>query len=471
LLQILIYGFNCGHGFIKDDFVWIDNAVTDGKTDWVKPWRTHTGFFRPLIGVSFALQYRLFGLNPFPYGYFNLGLHLSILILLYLLLRRFPPTADLALTITLLFSMNAKAVRMAVCWISARTTLMCAAFLLLAFLAHRFLISLQKKGSGRIKEVATGGTISAFYFLSLLSKEEAVIAPLIVLAVYLWHRSNSGIRWWQDSGLAFRHSLPYLVSLTVYLWLRVKSEAFTPFQAPDYYQFTLSLVGFVKNLGEYLIRAALFDIYLILAIGFTLLLTGCRRLAWNRFDTKLTLFGVALFVILQLPTLFLPVRSDLYVYLSQAALHVGPARLLLQAARAIRAAGIRQRLTAMSVFLVLAAGWTIYLTEKAGEYRRQGEASSHFTATLRAEIPKMPAGQRLVILDTGEEGENAPIRTVSYGFPSWLAVTAPGKFPAGEIRSVPPDSQAPVLSGIVYRWKSGKLEPLPISSTPSGKFP
>ena len=40
-------------------------------------WRTHNGFYRPLVSLSFWADERLFGLEPFGYGLTNLAFFLA----------------------------------------------------------------------------------------------------------------------------------------------------------------------------------------------------------------------------------------------------------------------------------------------------------------------------------------------------------------------------------------------------------
>jgi len=62
-----------------------------------------TGFYRPLVGVSFGIQYLMSGLNPGPYGMFNLLLHLLNIVLVTTILSRdesigrFSPAAVISL--------------------------------------------------------------------------------------------------------------------------------------------------------------------------------------------------------------------------------------------------------------------------------------------------------------------------------------------------------------------------------------
>src|SRR5258706_4044580 len=72
-----VYGCDAGHGFVKDDFVWILTSRVEHAADFRRLLGAPTGFFRPLVSVSFAIDHALFGLSPLGYGLCYLCLLLS----------------------------------------------------------------------------------------------------------------------------------------------------------------------------------------------------------------------------------------------------------------------------------------------------------------------------------------------------------------------------------------------------------
>ena len=171
VLQILIYFPNVGEGFIRDDFTWLENTVPDGKVNYLRPFAKTTGFFRPMVNLTFGLQFQLHGLHPKPFGLFNLLLHSLNIVLVYFLLTCWKESRPYALGATILFSFNAKAAGMAVGWISGRTTLLVSFFLLLSLYSF---FHLPKRNPMRFVLTAV------FYFAALLSKESAVSAPIFI---------------------------------------------------------------------------------------------------------------------------------------------------------------------------------------------------------------------------------------------------------------------------------------------------
>jgi hypothetical protein len=68
----LLYLPDVGHGLVKDDFGWIAHSAVRSWQDAVSLFRTApTGFFRPVVSLSFAVNQQVCGLNPRCYGITN----------------------------------------------------------------------------------------------------------------------------------------------------------------------------------------------------------------------------------------------------------------------------------------------------------------------------------------------------------------------------------------------------------------
>ena len=82
-----VYACDAGHGFVKDDFNWILTSARRARHRSGRLLGAATGFFRPLVSLSFAIDHALFDLRPLGYGLTNLGLLLACVGVLFLLLR------------------------------------------------------------------------------------------------------------------------------------------------------------------------------------------------------------------------------------------------------------------------------------------------------------------------------------------------------------------------------------------------
>jgi len=132
--------------------------------------------YHPLVTVIFSLEYRLFGLNPYPYHLHSLILHLINGWLVFLLIYRLCDKVPAALVGALLFLVHPLQVQ-AVAWISARKDLVFSFFFLLSLLSYF-------KYHGRDKRFFYYLSI-LFFLAAILSKTLAVTVPAIIL-LWLW---------------------------------------------------------------------------------------------------------------------------------------------------------------------------------------------------------------------------------------------------------------------------------------------
>ncbi|HEY5995569.1 MAG TPA: glycosyltransferase family 39 protein [Candidatus Deferrimicrobiaceae bacterium] len=142
-------------------------------------------YYRPLTTTTFALDFALWGRQPAGYHATNILLHLATTIALYFAARRTTRHEAASLSAALLFAVH-PAHAEPVGYISARADLLCAFFMLTAFLAYaRFDVS-GKRGHLILS--------SALFTLGALSKIVALILiPLLLVHIALFRRGKA--RW------------------------------------------------------------------------------------------------------------------------------------------------------------------------------------------------------------------------------------------------------------------------------------
>src|SRR5262245_16060657 len=123
LLLVGIYGCDAGHGFVKDDFGWILTSRISEAGDFGRLLGAPTGFFRPLVSLTFAADYALFGVAPRAYGLTNLVILLACIAMLACFLRGIGLRSGVAIGGALVWGLNFHGINMAVLWISGRTAL------------------------------------------------------------------------------------------------------------------------------------------------------------------------------------------------------------------------------------------------------------------------------------------------------------------------------------------------------------
>lgn len=122
-------------------------------------------YYRPLQTLSYSIEHALFGLQPFYFHLTNLILHILNALLVYAIVRRLTNGSFVAMAAALFF-VAAPFHTEAVAYISGRADLLASLFLLAAFWAHL---------SNRPALSVAG------YLLALLSREQTIIFPLVLL--------------------------------------------------------------------------------------------------------------------------------------------------------------------------------------------------------------------------------------------------------------------------------------------------
>lgn len=282
-----VYAVAIGHGFISDDFIWILDSRVRHLQDFAALFLKTTGFYRPVVGLTFALDYAIFGTHPVGYALTNLLLASCCALLLVQVGRELGLPAAAAVLSAALWLLNPHGINTAIIWMSGRTSL---------------LLTLGALGAGLL--LLRGHPFAALIpaGAALFSKEEAFLLPLILFGWWMIvrrdHRPSAGtIALWWSCALAL---------LGVYLAIRFQTNAMTPWNAPSYYRFTHDPAVFARNVFEYADRAMTFSAAVVLLAWIVL------RPSASRPSTAVLLCGAVWIAGGYGLTVFLPVRSSLY---------------------------------------------------------------------------------------------------------------------------------------------------------------
>ncbi len=175
-------------------------------------------FYRPIFLLWFRLQYLVFGLNPWGWHLCTILCHVAVTLLAYFTAARLLGDRLAGLFAALVFGLHPTHAE-AVAWVSGVTEPLSALFLFASYLCY--LHQRDQPGRGRTYKLAA----LALYALACLSKETAVILPLIIFACeLLWSDRTSTSRWltWTRRVLdAFRVVSPYLALFAIYIVARL----------------------------------------------------------------------------------------------------------------------------------------------------------------------------------------------------------------------------------------------------------
>jgi protein O-mannosyl-transferase len=134
----------------------------------------YTNMYHPLVTLTFAVEYQLFGLNPVAYHTTNVLFHLANVLLVFFLVLRLSRRREIAIIAACLFGIHPMHVE-SVAWITERKDVVYAFFFLCGLINYvRFV---QKEG----KQWYWLAFLS--FLLSLLSKSTAITFPIILLFI------------------------------------------------------------------------------------------------------------------------------------------------------------------------------------------------------------------------------------------------------------------------------------------------
>jgi tetratricopeptide (TPR) repeat protein len=229
LLNTLLYIGALGHDFIKDDFRLVveNHRIRNFASFWDSidskffsfPDFHFLHYWRPMSMFSFYVDYQLWGLNPAGYHFVNILLNALAAALFFLVFYFLTGKISYSFLIALFFSIHPAHVE-AASWISGRTDLLAAVFILSAILS--FIIFLQKNS------YAAYGFSAFFFVLALLSKENPVLFPVLALgliAIIPGKQKNSlreppaGLFYFSNFLKRARVTLPFFLVDILYLFV------------------------------------------------------------------------------------------------------------------------------------------------------------------------------------------------------------------------------------------------------------
>jgi len=191
--------------FLKDPA----NILKAFATDVV--WGHQNIYYRPVLTLSFMADTLIGGANPFIFHLGNILIHLLACCLLYLFLEIIKTEKTAALATSLLFAIHPVLIQ-AVAWIPGRNDSLLTVFILLSFI---FYLRYWREGSLKWAWLH----VLAF-FLALLTKETALLLPVLLISHSLLQREN-GKKLFDKK--IFLSATGWITAAAVYLLLRASA--------------------------------------------------------------------------------------------------------------------------------------------------------------------------------------------------------------------------------------------------------
>ena len=325
------------------------------------------------MGLTFAVDEWFFGVRPWGYGLTNFLLALGCAFSVVVLGRAMGLPPGGALVGGALWLLHAEFLPIGVLWISGRTALvmiLAATASAAALLGGRFWPAL------------------AWLAVALFSKEEAVVLPFVLLGWLIIR--PSAIR-----PLAWAVGAGTLV--VMYLIARTFAGATNPVNAPAFYRLTFEPAIVVDNLVWYGIHGA-WTAAIVAVLGALVLhgkpesTDGPRAPGLNSILMCSALWIAGSFAL----TIWIPVRSDLYLALPAVGVSLAAAAFCTQRWR--RASPARQRAALVMAIVFVAAMVPVHL-RGAREWAMRTEFAATVLRDLDALTSGLPAGSHVVLND------------------------------------------------------------------------
>jgi hypothetical protein len=420
-----------GRGFISDDFRWILESRVRSAADFRDLFVDTTGFYRPVVGIVFAATEQFSGSDPRLYGLVNLLFAVLCAVAIAALARSLRLPAGAALLAGSLWLLNPHGVNMAVMWMSGLTALCLVLFSVLAAVAVQrgwLLLAL------------------AFFLAAVLSKEEAVLLPVLLVAI-AWTRDGGPSRrlWWFILGL--------VVVEAAYFFLRSSSDAMTPADAPSYYRFSFALSRVLENMLEYADRAVTFSAAVVLIVGAVVR----ARPALQPAERTAILIGLLWLVVGYAVTVFLPVRSSLYALLPSVGAVIAASAVV---SALWRRAGFGQRRALRILAVVVPLALLPVLRMRTDRWT---ELASVSRTTLETIAPSISTAPVVLFVDDLSRRDNlknafgtlfADALELRFGVRPEVWLTPP---PEGATSPLEP---VPASVDLGWRYQGGRLEPI-----------
>jgi len=179
-LSLVAVVFLCFANALRNEFVFDDiYLVSVNKQIHTLNLPLLLSSYRPLRDISYAIDFSLWGENPFGFHLTNILIHAANVLLVFGLIQRLTKDLVSATLTALIFAVHPLQTE-AVTYISGRRDVLFTLFYILAF--QSYLTYYRSRWS--VKAVACFLLFLLLWLLSLLSKEMAVSLPILI---FVWH--------------------------------------------------------------------------------------------------------------------------------------------------------------------------------------------------------------------------------------------------------------------------------------------
>jgi tetratricopeptide (TPR) repeat protein len=220
---LVIYGITVTYDFVNyDDYYLVSqnesflknpgNIIASFSTSAFTSWRQESIYYRPILLISYILDYQIWKLNPAGYHATNIILHLITVAFIFFLFNSLSKQMWLALIAALFFAVHPVNVE-SVAWIAGRNDILLALFIILMIYWYHLHYEIEEKSSRHFVL-----SVIAFTF-ALFTKESAAFYIALVPLYELTIRNESLRILFTKKKL--KKFVLFLTPLIIYLLIRI----------------------------------------------------------------------------------------------------------------------------------------------------------------------------------------------------------------------------------------------------------
>lgn len=275
-------------------------AQEDGIYDEKDLGMYHTGYYRPLINITYFLDYKIWGMKAFGFRVTNLILHLLSCLIIFKLIDHFIGDRKAALWCVALFSIHPVNTEAVSC-IVARNNILVTLFSLTSL--YFYIVGIERR-----EHVKAFISIIAFA-CAVFTKEFGIM----ILPVFFLYNRFLSVKKHSISSEILSY-VPYVIIILVYFFLRhmVIGNILTPFDDPQIFKrlyfvpyiiaWNLRLIFLPFGLHQYNITypSSFYDPY---AISSIILILFISSVLWIKRYNKILIFSSISFLSIMFPVL------------------------------------------------------------------------------------------------------------------------------------------------------------------------
>ncbi|PIE35186.1 hypothetical protein CSA56_05210 [candidate division KSB3 bacterium] len=334
-LSVAVYWNSLGNEFVNwDDTALIVENESIRALDWqhIKAFFTPgtSGSYQPIRDLSYAIDYRLWQLDPTGYHLNNIALHVCNTLLIYFITTALIKRFLVSCLVSLLFAVHPVHVE-AVTWLSGRRDVLSLAFALCSVYGFLRFAPQEKARKASENRVRIGWLLLSVcaFSLGILTKAVIIVLPALLMLYDLcflnpvkrWRRLWWFLPFWAIAAAFFRVYVSVArasgVAKTAYHGGSVQGTALTMLRVfGEYVKMLLLPKGLSISYGAQPVGSGWEPTFLLALAVFAAML-GCMAWAWKH--KKPVFFGIAWFYISLLPVSnIIPistVKADRYLYM------------------------------------------------------------------------------------------------------------------------------------------------------------